>query len=77
MKILFFAGLKDQTGTEEVVWEKDEATVGEVREYVLSLFPHAYTVKQAMAAVNEEFVQETDTVHADDTVAFLPPVSGG
>ena len=33
--------------------------------------------KKFQVAVNEEFVQKSDFIQPNDTVALIPPVSGG
>jgi sulfur-carrier protein len=34
-------------------------------------------LKHVMFAVNEEYVLDNETIHPGDTVALIPPVSGG
>jgi sulfur-carrier protein len=76
IKVLFFAELEEIVGSRELSIEKDEMTVPEVKDYLKKQFP-TLPVDKAMMAVNEEYVEETDVVKANDVVAFIPPVSGG
>lgn len=77
IKILFFAGMKEQAGTSEYTLEASEATIAELRDKVKEAFPQMSGTEKVMVAVNEEFTIDEDVVHAGDTVAFIPPVSGG
>ncbi|OIJ10477.1 molybdopterin converting factor subunit 1 [Anaerobacillus alkalilacustris] len=76
IKVLFFAELEEIVGARELVIEKPEMTVKDVKEYLKSQFSNL-PVDRAMIAVNEEYVEETDIIKANDTVALIPPVSGG
>ncbi|MEC3850151.1 MoaD/ThiS family protein, partial [Bacillus velezensis] len=35
------------------------------------------TIDNAMIAINETYVKDNSTVTEGDTIAFIPPVSGG
>lgn len=76
IKVLFFAELEEIVGSRELTIEKEEMTVPELKEYLKEQFP-TLPVDRAMMAINEEYVEETDLVKANDIVAFIPPVSGG
>lgn len=76
IKVLFFAELEEIVGSRELTIERDEMTVPEVKQYLKEQYP-TLPVDRAMMAVNEEYVEETDVVKANDVVAFIPPVSGG
>lgn len=76
IRVLLFANLKDQAGTENVTIEAEKLSVKELllelqEKYSLS------NLEQVMVAVNEEYSTEEDTVKSGDTVALIPPVSGG
>lgn len=76
IKILLFAGLQEEIGSDSLIMDCKECTVLEVKNYVLSNFP-LVDLQQVITAVNEEFSNEDDKVISGDVVAFLPPVSGG
>jgi sulfur-carrier protein len=64
INVLFFAAIREEAGVEQVTVDKQDT-------YKLS------SLKQTMTAVNEEFVTDEETIGTGDTVAFIPPVSGG
>ncbi|MCP3739845.1 molybdopterin converting factor subunit 1 [Rossellomorea sp. BNER] len=76
IKVLLFAHLKEQAGTEMLEYEASRMTVDELltkleKEYSL---PALNTV---MVAVNEEFEERSYQLKTGDIVALIPPVSGG
>lgn len=77
MKLLYFAEIKDilEKTSEEIDLSYDIT----VDEFLTDLFERYPQIKdkQFQVAVNEEFVQHDDIVHPNDTVALIPPVSGG
>lgn len=80
INVLLFATLKDIAGRSNLSLDLpgDAATVDEVRQALVTLYPAlAANVAAAIAAVNEEYAFAGDSVRQGDTVAFFPPVSGG
>ncbi|ELK45221.1 molybdopterin converting factor subunit 1 [Halobacillus sp. ACCC02827] len=75
-RILFFAGLKEQIGEGEWSFDAAGLTVEDLKETVRQEFG-VEQVMTSMTAVNEEFAQKETIVKEGDTVAFIPPVSGG
>jgi sulfur-carrier protein len=76
IQLLFFAGVKETIGKEAMELEWQGQTIAQVKEYLLSAFP-SLSLQGVMVAVNEEFAMDEDTVEENDTIAFIPPVSGG
>jgi molybdopterin synthase sulfur carrier subunit len=83
VKILFFAGLREQLGTsgEEIELPGGVATVGALRAHLLQ---RGNSWKEALAekklirtAVNQDMVDAGAKLKAGDEVAFFPPVTGG
>ena len=83
VKLLFFAGLREQLGTagEEIELPAAVNTVAALRTHLLgrgerwqSALGEARLVR---AAVNQDMVQSTARIKAGDEVAFFPPVTGG
>jgi molybdopterin synthase catalytic subunit len=78
--VRLFAGLRELMGNElEEGFEGDAVTVSQLRlrlgERYPQLIPH---LECAAVAVNEEYVRDASTpIHEGDTVALIPPVSGG
>ncbi|CAM5375393.1 Molybdopterin synthase sulfur carrier subunit [Streptomyces afghaniensis] len=76
IQLLFFAGVKETIGKEAMELEWQGQTIAQLKEYLLNAFP-SLSLQGVMVAVNEEFALEEDTVEENDTIAFIPPVSGG
>ncbi|HAR3707500.1 TPA: molybdopterin converting factor subunit 1 [Staphylococcus aureus] len=76
MKVLYFAEIKDilQKAQEDIVLE--QALSVQQFEDLLFGYPQINN-KKFQVAVNEEFVQKSDFIQPNDTVALIPPVSGG
>ncbi|QCR32367.1 molybdopterin converting factor subunit 1 [Lysinibacillus sp. SGAir0095] len=76
IKILLFASLQEEIGSDSLLLEDTECTVKEVKNFIESKYPYV-DLQQVLTAVNEEFSNEETIVKSGDIVAFLPPVSGG
>ena len=83
VKVLFFAGLREQLGTpgEEIELPREVTTVSGLRSY---LSQRGNSWKSALSegklvrmAVNQDMVPQTAAIKAGDEVAFFPPVTGG
>jgi molybdopterin synthase sulfur carrier subunit len=83
VKLLFFAGLREQLGTsaEEIELPADVSTVAALRSHLLQ---RGEKWKSALGeprldrtAVNQDMVQPGARIKAGDEVAFFPPVTGG
>lgn len=75
IRVLLFAGLKEQLQQSELTINRQEMTVRQLREELKKKsVPQASTL---MIAVNEEFVTDQEIIHDGDLVALIPPVSGG
>ena len=77
--VLYFAHLAERAGTrEERIDVPGDATAGSVRKFVEDLHPKLVDALGACrVAVDEEFAADETVVHDGQTVAFIPPVSGG
>jgi len=77
--IKLFAGLRDRAGTGDLSVELPEgATVRDAIEAAQHNAPKKWAAPTSlMAAVNNEYVEFTDTVADGDELALIPPVSGG
>lgn len=76
--VIFFAALRDLVGQPELSFELSSPglQVGELLGQLLEKFPRL-RLEGVRVAVNEEFVEESHPLQADDVVALIPPVSGG
>lgn len=83
VKVLFFAGLREQLGTagEEVELPGGVSTVAGLRAHLRARggnFDKVLSEKALVrAAVNQDMVQPSAPIKAGDEVAFFPPVTGG
>ncbi|TCP19316.1 molybdopterin synthase sulfur carrier subunit [Scopulibacillus darangshiensis] len=77
IKVLFFAGIREALGIDQLELELEGIqTVRQLKEQILK--EHQLpTLKQSMTAINESFVTDQEEIKEGDTVAFIPPVSGG
>jgi len=81
LRVLFFAGLRDLAGTDELSFSSE----GELNVNALTAAlghryqPLAEPLRSSgvRVAVNEEFVSPSHQLADGDEVAFIPPVSGG
>lgn len=76
IKVLFFAQLQEEMGTDFLELDSHFLSVKDVKNYVASQNP-LVNLQQVMTAVNEEFALDDEMVKDGDIIAFLPPVSGG
>ena len=74
VRVRLFAALRDRAGADEIELELPEgAVVADALERVRSLTGDL----QAVMAVNREYARAQTTLHPDDELALIPPVSGG
>lgn len=77
MKILYFAELRELLNqSTETIHLDTTLTVQEFESYLLKHHSELKS-KKFQIAVNEEFVRQDDIVQPGDTIALIPPVSGG
>lgn len=76
IKVLLFSYLKDQVGQEVLELQQEEMTVKEIKEYILSNY-EVEQLESVMIAVNEEYATDVTVAKSGDSVALIPPVSGG
>jgi molybdopterin synthase sulfur carrier subunit len=83
VKLLFFAGLREQLGSsgEEIELPAGVTTLAGIREHLKSRGGNYESVFSGKAlvrmALNQEMAQPTAPVKPGDEVAFFPPVTGG
>ncbi|TDQ40740.1 molybdopterin converting factor subunit 1 [Aureibacillus halotolerans] len=77
IKILFFAQMQETIGVPSINMELQDNTVGELKERLTETYPSLFASQMAMVAVNENYATEETVIQSGDTIAFIPPVSGG
>lgn len=75
-KVLFFAHLRDTAGIESVELQVAGKTVADLKEIMSEQFGFQ-KLDMVMTAINEEFASDDEIIQEGDTIAFIPPVSGG
>lgn len=76
INVLLFAQLKDELGKETLSIEGNGLSVAQLKEKLRNDF-QLEGLDSVMTAVNEEFADDETIVADGDTIAFIPPVSGG
>ncbi len=77
IKLLYFAILREKLGRQEELIEFS-GSVGELRKLLMERETHLQDVlKVCLFAVNQEYVREDFVLKGGETVAVIPPVSGG
>ncbi|MEC1749157.1 molybdopterin converting factor subunit 1 [Bacillus mojavensis] len=76
INILLFAGLAEKAGTSTLEIDMEQATTDDVKAVLKEQYG-LESIDTAMIAVNEIYVKENTSVSSGDTVAVIPPVSGG
>ncbi|WP_100402812.1 molybdopterin converting factor subunit 1 [Bacillus sp. FJAT-42315] len=74
--VLLFAHLQEEIGESQLTIEALEMTVSQVKKWIEERY-QVSSLHQVMAAVNENFAMDETIVKEGDTIAFIPPVSGG
>lgn len=78
IKVLFFGMSKDVTGTNDVVIEFDsELSVGAFQRQLLLKYPGLNEIGDFAIALNESYASAEQLISDHDTIAIIPPVSGG
>ncbi|HZT62820.1 MAG TPA: molybdopterin converting factor subunit 1 [Burkholderiales bacterium] len=81
VKILYFAGLREQLGKPGEDLDVSPTTVAGLRTLLMArgdVWRSALAQGRALrVAVNQEMAQPTTPVKPGDEVAFFPPVTGG
>jgi molybdopterin synthase sulfur carrier subunit len=81
IKVLYFAGLREQLGTAGEDLDASPTTVAGLRAQLMSrggAWQSALAQGKALrVAVNQEMAQPSTPVKPGDEIAFFPPVTGG
>ena len=74
-KVLFFAHLRDIVGQESIEYNANGITVLDLKQQISEKYD--LKVDNVMVSINEEFAANDDIIQDGETIAFIPPVSGG
>lgn len=79
VRILYFAGVRDVVGVGEEARElpPEIATIADFGRWVARTHALEDRMATVRIAQNERFADPTDTLSDGDTLALIPPVSGG
>lgn len=75
-KVLLFAHLKEQVGSDELKVQGTGKTVLQLRRHLEEEMQLGSLVG-VMVAINEEFATDEMVIQPGDEIALIPPVSGG
>lgn len=76
IQILCFAQYQEIVGQGSISWHDTPITVAALKEKLQQQY-QLPDLDQTMIAVNEEYAHENTQLKDGDTVALIPPVSGG
>lgn len=76
IEVLLFAHLREAVGEEKLNIPCTNQAISDVKEWLEERYPQL-SLKQVMSAVNEEFARDETVLNEGDTLAFIPPISGG
>ncbi len=79
IKVLYFSSIKDKLKKNfEEIDIREEATVRELIDILKEKYPQINeNLDKVLVAVNEEYAEDETVLKEGDTVALIPPVSGG
>jgi len=76
--VLFFGITTDLTGHTSIkVTLSKETKVSDFKTHLLKLQPNLTQLESYAIAINEVYASDDDYIKENDTVAIIPPVSGG
>ncbi|MFM7730586.1 MAG: molybdopterin converting factor subunit 1 [Flavobacteriales bacterium] len=78
VEILLFGSAREAMGKASIREHADSfSNVAEFRTWVKNRYPALTGMDTYAVAVNETFASDDVSIHAGDTLAIIPPVSGG
>ena len=78
LKILYFGVSRDQTNKdEEDLAVNENLTAGEFKRKLTEMYPKLEDIQSFALAVNESYAEDSLMLKEGDTIAIIPPVSGG
>lgn len=77
INILYFAALREQTNQEQETRQTNAQTPAQLYAELQTVYGFELPQSRLRAAVNHTFCDWQTELKEGDTVAFIPPVSGG
>ena len=80
MKVMFYGRLAEMIGPELEIETPVGCSIADLRESLVARHPEAeqpLRSRRALACVGDALVHDSYVLRAEDSVGFLPPVSGG
>ncbi|MBJ2174308.1 MoaD/ThiS family protein [Aureibaculum sp. A20] len=78
IKLLLFGIVKDIVGKNTTELEIiPNTTITDFKSILIEQYPKLVPYKNFSVAVNENYVDDTYLIKANDVIAIIPPVSGG
>ena len=78
LEVLLFGITADIIGSRTVFLEvENNISVGDFRELLTAKYPKLSSYKNFAIAINMEYASDNTNINDGDTVALIPPVSGG
>lgn len=76
--ILFFGMATDLAGkSSDSIIIDEEMSLNSFKELLFQKYPNLKNMHQFAIAINEEYAEENSIIKSGDTIAIIPPVSGG
>lgn len=76
IEVLLFAQLQEAAGEGKLAVLADGITIADLKEKLKKEYSLGQ-IDKAMTALNEEYQPDDTIIKKGDTIAFIPPVSGG
>ena len=76
--VLFFGMATDLAGVQSsTVHLTEHMSVEQFKSLLFEAHPKLQKLQQFAIAINEEYAEESSSINPGDTIAIIPPVSGG
>ncbi|MGC4375368.1 molybdopterin converting factor subunit 1 [Fictibacillus sp. Mic-4] len=76
IKVLLFATLQEKVGASELSLEENAIKISDLKNRLIEEYD-VQEFSNCLVAINEEYAGDNDIAESGDTIAFIPPVSGG